>query len=446
MWKFENQILSFFLAICCVHQCLTHGSTFQNATLFCKTFTSARQSLSINYDELSKNANNSCHNNAYKVAYVTGTVRTIYENTVTDLQNLNGLNFTQVGLEEIQIGAFTNFPKLETLTLNSNNVKEIRSGVFQNLPLVDLLLNNNSISTLEERAFHNLASLRMLSLEKNSLKKIQKRVFDNIALWVLNLRHNEIDEIEAGAFDAVHPESHKWNILIYLSDNNLKEINPEVFNIEHLVTLNLDKNSISKIRPGDLANLPNLRDLHLSRNRLKLIPNDVFKGSTIENLDISHNQISEIESQAFDDMEYLLKLNMGNNKLKIWDGNWFSGSWSSGFHTFRKLYAGYNNIEEIPGNAFQNFGGNYFIVDLKWNKIRGIADGAFNGVTGLHLLDLSHNEISKWDENLLRQVKVIGTVNLSGNKFKCADISANYAVVPRARRVILQDCVQFDEN
>ncbi|KAJ8923762.1 hypothetical protein NQ315_010343 [Exocentrus adspersus] len=71
----------------------------------------------------------------------------------------------------------------------------------------------------------------------------------------------------------------------------------------------------------------------------------------------------------------------------------------------------YNRIRELHHGIFYNV--NVPLLDLSWNKIIYISEGAFNGITGLKYLNLSKNELSTIPvENLPRSIVKI---NLSYN-------------------------------
>ncbi|XP_063923742.1 asporin-like [Zophobas morio] len=132
-----------------------------------------------------------------------------------------------------------------------------------------------------------MAQLIQLDLQNNSLKKMNKQVFNNMSIWSFDFRNNHISQVEVGAFDGLYVKLDWSGTKLLLSNNKLEEINPDAFTLQDLRYLDLDNNSISRVRPGDLANLPNLLTLRLSGHKLQEIPNGVFNGSLIWFLDLS---------------------------------------------------------------------------------------------------------------------------------------------------------------
>lgn len=69
---------------------------------------------------------------------------------------------------------------------------------------------------------------------------------------------------------------------IYLQDNSLEEIFPEIFRMPSLVTLDISNNKLQKI-PFDMWKAPKLRELNIAFNLLKDLPTseDVSKSYEI---------------------------------------------------------------------------------------------------------------------------------------------------------------------
>lgn len=58
---------------------------------------------------------------------------------------------------------------------------------------------------------------------------------------------------------------------IYLQDNSLEEILPEIFRLPSLVTLDISNNKLQKI-PFDMWKAPKLRELNIAFNLIKDLP------------------------------------------------------------------------------------------------------------------------------------------------------------------------------
>ena len=362
---------------------------------------------------------------------IIGTIKTLYEDSIKDIPNLVEVDFSEVGLEEIQPGTFKNLPQLQRIVLQDNNLQELKTGTFVNLTAWSLQFRRSSISTLQPGAFQNLSHVYELTLRKNRLAEIQKGVFQNVSIRVLNLENNGISGLEPGVFADLHADN-EVGISLWLSDNRIERFDPQVFDNEDISAVNLDNNAISVLRPGDLKNLPKLRFLHLSGNKIKEIPEGVFNSSGIEILDLNDNKISVIANGALDGMTSLSSFEIHHNKLKEWDSGWLRGL------PKLKIDASYNYIEAIPEGSFVDVPGGSAVI-LAHNQIRNVSDGAFAGLTSLKSLDLSYNKITEWKVDFLKTVVIEEFVDLQENKIRCSDMRSDLPVL-RAKGVLFGTC------
>ncbi|KAJ3653020.1 hypothetical protein Zmor_018939 [Zophobas morio] len=397
--------------------------------------TTTTYSLNVGVDKIKDSY---CPRNSTKLKdiHIEGTIKVLYEDSFKDIINFAGIELQNAGLEELQPGTFKDFPELQRVILLENRLTEIKTGTFVNLRLTALNLDRNFISVLQPGAFQNVSITIQLQLYENRLTEIRQGVFQNVSVRDLILSRNGISRIEPGAFAGLHAVYSTMfvpGICLYLSDNSIKRLDPQVFDNEEIRTLDLINSSISILRSGDLNNLPNLRVLYLCRNGIKEVPEGVFNGSKIEVLDLSQNEISVIANGAFDGMTRLRKFVIYHNKLKEWDGGWFRGL------PVATISASYNDIEVICAESFVDVPEG-IVVKLDHNKIRNISDGAFVGLRSLKDLDLSYNEISEWKIDFLKKVFIRFKVDLRGNKINCSEMEPELQKLP-ARGVIYLDCL-----
>lgn len=111
------------------------------------------------------------------------------------------------------------------------------------------------------------------------------------SLRYLNAAKNKIEHLPS-------PDQCSYNspVLeeIYLQDNNLEEILPEIFRLPSLVILDISNNKLEKI-PFDMWRAPKLRELNIAFNLLKDLPTseDVSIPLFIENFDFIFFSFSE---------------------------------------------------------------------------------------------------------------------------------------------------------
>ncbi len=87
--------------------------------------------------------------------------------------------------------------------------------------------------------------------------------------------------------------------------NNIKEINPKLFNgLANLEVINFEWNNIKKIHKNTFHGLINLKMLYLENNQIKKINPKLFNNGkvnlkNINWIDFSDNQIEEIHENTF---------------------------------------------------------------------------------------------------------------------------------------------------
>ncbi|KAJ3656921.1 hypothetical protein Zmor_015966 [Zophobas morio] len=342
------------------------------------------------------------------LVWIDGSIPILYEKSVSDIPNLNLLSLSGVGMEEIKPGAFGNLPLLEALFLDSNNLTEIKTDTFVDLNVSYIDLPSNSIVLLQPGAFKNFKAVRV-ELDNNKLAELPSGVFENCTLGSLSLSDNLLHTIAPSALSTIALTR------LSLFGNKLEEIQPEVFDMQELIALDLDVNLVKLLRPGDLRNLPKLKILRLARNELKEIPEGVFNNTKLTRLDLNGNKIAKIARKAFDDMPDLVALYINSNNLTQWDNNWLRGAKS-----LAHISVNFNEIMEIPDEAFKNYP-RMTSIGLQGNKIRKISAKAFDKLEHVDFyLNLASNDIDSWSPDLLGNVNVV-LLGLNGNKLQCIE-------------------------
>jgi Leucine-rich repeat (LRR) protein len=104
------------------------------------------------------------------------------------------------------------------------------------------------------------------------------------------------------------------NLHLFLRDNHLKEIPPEIGKLRNLEWLNLEGNLIERL-PRDIGELNKLQGLYLAKNRLKFLPSTVGNLKALKKLDISVNRL-EILPETLGQLKNLNYLNVSKNELR----------------------------------------------------------------------------------------------------------------------------------
>ncbi len=148
--------------------------------------------------------------------------------------------------------------------------------------------------------------------------------------------------------------------------NRLSDIPKVVFQLTHLIKLDLSENQIDQL-PDEEWPLSRLQVLALNNNQIANIPIAVFQLPKLNTLDLSTNQITNLPNEEF-----------RSTKLTT-------------------LYLYYNEIERIP-KGFSDLS-NLETLVLKNNRFTHIPP-AIGKLTTLHTLDLSSNEITEIPDDL----------------------------------------------
>ena len=174
-------------------------------------------------------------------------------------------------------------------------------------------LENNNISALKENKFSHLGHCRKLDLNRNQISKIELGAFRGLnALIVLNLRRNKLTSLEPGTFSGMAElrvlelgrnklnslNSEMFGGLVYLeklglNGNGIRDLPSDVFNsyfnnLISLRNLELHRNNIRRIYPGNFAYLPKLRRLILNKNKLTTLNQNIFVSSDDDQFDLRH--------------------------------------------------------------------------------------------------------------------------------------------------------------
>nr|XP_033809717.1 leucine-rich repeat and immunoglobulin-like domain-containing nogo receptor-interacting protein 3 [Geotrypetes seraphini]XP_033809719.1 leucine-rich repeat and immunoglobulin-like domain-containing nogo receptor-interacting protein 3 [Geotrypetes seraphini]XP_033809720.1 leucine-rich repeat and immunoglobulin-like domain-containing nogo receptor-interacting protein 3 [Geotrypetes seraphini] len=223
--------------------------------------------------------------------------------------------------------------------------------------------------------------------------------------------------------------------ILDLSKNRIRYLNPgDLSPYPLLEEVDLSENIISSIEPGAFSNLFNLQTLHLRDNQLKLIPTGVFtKLSNLTFLDISENKIVILLDYMFQDLKNLKNLEVGDNDLVYVSQRAFSGllgleqltiercnlttisaeslSYLQNLEVLRLCNLGITSVED------QNFKKLYNLKELEidnWLFLEDISPTSFQGLN-LTSLSITYTNITSVPVAALRNLVYLRHLNLSYN-------------------------------
>ena len=381
------------------------------------------------------------------------TVLIVYKPTI------QGVFFSNMGLNKIKQNAFSGFEVVEVLDLKHNYLSMLPPTICKNLPQLKILLlshnslsnmnfdlfkgrceknllvinlNNNMLSYVAHDLFISTTNLHHLDLSQNKLSNIANDTFKTLTqLYSLNMAGNRLSKLDASVFDSQYSL-----IASYLSDNNLTALPSSVFqSLGSLETLKLSHNQIS-VLPSEVFNsLNGLQTLDLKDNHISVLPPGVFATLYwLQILNMNDNSISVLPSGIFDSLEELTDLLLSNNHISVLPKGVFQSLFN--LHT---LHLSDNNISVLPLTALDfligltdfNLSGNIISVlplgvfyyqesyletlDLSNNKITALPSNVFQPLRStLRVLNLNDNNISILPVGLF-DLRELYTLNLKGN-------------------------------
>lgn len=211
----------------------------------------------------------------------------------------------------------------------------------------------------------------------------------------------------------------------------------EILNVyKDLEQLDLSRNQFKHIGRQKFVDQVRLQSLNLSNNLLTSIHANAFQGPVaLHVLDLSHNILTSLVNQTFDGLDSLLELRLHHNQLRTIEWGAFQGlqrlrvihlehnqlqsmrpEWLSPMESLRFLYAAHNVLTELPDDAFKSLTA-LRVITFRENRLSSsnISQYTFRGCRGVDTLDLSYNLLHSVPNGAFSQLPKLNHLDLSGN-------------------------------
>lgn len=277
---------------------------------------------------------------------------------------------------------------------------------------------------------------------------------------------------------------------VFIIHSGLTQIGLNRFkNAENLMNLNISNNQISELKANSFYGAVNLRDLDLSKNNLEILSVYSFKGlETISFLNLGFNKISNIPSGLFTGNNQLERLILSNNQIMEYSEiipslRSLTISWNklttlyiqneiliragsnqistiillSEGDELRELFIENNGLTEIE--SLVNFE-NLKLVSLSNNPIKDLSPlseitsleelylrntnskyqlGKLSSLSNLKTLDLSYNNLGKFNYYKMQSLKKLKNLYLDGNNLTSIDYKHLSTYIPELEMIGLRN-------
>ena len=174
--------------------------------------------------------------------------------------------------ELTQLPNMRNIPDLMYLHVSYNELESLPKDLCETNPrLLILQARKNNIRTIPP--FSQCKAIFSIVLNNNSIQAIPERAFANLTrLYNLDLSRNEIEVLPSGVFSRLYDLN-----TLRLDENNIKELpNDTLSDCVSLFSLNLGSNKIKRLEKCTFCNNTHLDEIWLYNNSINYIDDEAF--------------------------------------------------------------------------------------------------------------------------------------------------------------------------
>lgn len=364
-------------------------------------------------------------------------IRILTQNDFSSIQTTQilELRITNSRLSEIQDNAFQSLGTLRKLILSENQIFSVSKDAFEGIVnLQELDLSHNKIQSFANLEVLNpLTSLKILDLGYNLFHSFPSGLF--IAqrnLQTLTLEGNHLGTLEGNSLQGLH------NLrVLYASNCDIRNIESSVFKqLGSVDTLDLSDNDLY-IFPShtDLETLRVLRNLTLQGNKLTGLSNDQFQGLHLDTLDLSRNSITKIEPHVFRNVGSIRNLYLSFNNLNSLPDAVFKPMAEQVINLQLNNNKG---LTHLPPNLFS---GMTTLTDLNLSScsLQSLDEKQFQDLHNLHTIDIASNFLKFLPQMFFDKAVLLMHVKLEKNPWHCDCLIKplrNFLQSPRAATAV----------
>lgn len=343
-------------------------------------------------------------------------ITTIPDIGLSALRSLTTLLLQDNLLTAIADRAFVGLPALSVLNISSNRLVALPPELFQSpRALTQLYLQNNTLSVLAPGLFEGLDRLETLDISANELTStwINRDTFSGLVrLVVLNLGHNELTRIDQNVFHGLYSLQ-----ILNLEHNIIDTIAPNAFaDMKNLHALTLSHNRLKQLEAYQLGELYVLNQLFLESNMLQSVHERAFENLTnLSDLSMNDNQLTEIPT-GLQRLPHLKSLDLGKNRIAAISNRSFAG-----LEQLLGLRLVDNLLENITRDTFSTLS-SIHVLNLASNRIRHIDQSAFSANPTLRAIRLDNNQLEDIS-SVFTSLPALVWLNVSDNRLRWFDYS-----------------------
>ncbi|XP_013179150.1 PREDICTED: chondroadherin-like [Papilio xuthus] len=231
-----------------------------------------------------------------------------------DIQQLRVFKCRRCLLRRINTQIYHLVSNLEELDLGENQFKYLTSDEFISLKrLKKLRLDGNQLSVIVDNMFGRNRELKLLALGHNRLALLAPAALANLTSLVhLDISHNKIDRFHLQTFAPVVETLRTINF----SGNNLAlaEIAIVLQILPEINDVGLANLALEGIPPNFFTYNEHIVSLDLSWNKLTKFPFRLLaKARFLQRLDLSHNKIERLEEEDLQRLEAIARVDLSKN-------------------------------------------------------------------------------------------------------------------------------------